>query len=235
MKYLVVSIVLCLMVACSSSSKKIEVRHLGALKKVMKENNLSAHADLTDFSDSTHLYALGALEGLKGEFMVLDGTSFLTRLNQNLLINTASFDAKAAFMVYAIVPKWNSFSIPSAIKTVEQFEVFVYQTAKENKVDVSQPFPFLIEGMVTSASWHVVDWDESDSVHTHLKHVESGRYGSKLNQVVTMLGFYSDKHHGVFTHHTRNLHIHAFFQEDHFIGHIDNFILGEGMTLKLPK
>ncbi len=49
-----------------------------------------------------------------------------------------------------------------------------------------------------------------------------------------MLGFYSPKHKGVFTHHTRTTHIHATNKKKSFIGHVDDLELGEKVILFLP-
>lgn len=49
-----------------------------------------------------------------------------------------------------------------------------------------------------------------------------------------MLGFYSDSHHAIFTHHTTNMHIHLKTIDNKIAGHIDGLELGKGMILKLP-
>jgi acetolactate decarboxylase len=58
-------------------------------------------------------------------------------------------------------------------------------------------------------------------------------YGTLENQEVEMLGFYSNKHHAIFTHHTTNMHIHV--KSKKVIGHIDDMTLGIDMMLKIPK
>jgi acetolactate decarboxylase len=66
-----------------------------------------------------------------------------------------------------------------------------------------------------------------------IKHIHSGMYGTFKNTEVEMLGFYSNKHHAIFTHHTTNMHVHI--KSDKVTGHADSFTLGENMILKLPK
>ena len=79
----------------------------------------------------------------------------------------------------------------------------------------------------------LIDWPEGDTEHSHEKHIHSGLYGTLENQTVEMLGFYSNKHHAIFTHHTTNMHVHV--KSDKATGHADSFTLGENMILKLPK
>ena len=50
-----------------------------------------------------------------------------------------------------------------------------------------------------------------------------------------MLGFYSDSHHAIFTHHTTNMHMHVKTDNNEIAGHVDALVLGEGMILKLPN
>ena len=70
--------------------------------------------------------------------------------------------------------------------------------------------------------------------HTHEKHKTSGLYGTINNSQVEMLGFYSNAHHTIFTHHTTNMHIHVKTADGEVAGHVDDMILGKEMILKLP-
>jgi len=49
---------------------KIQVA--GEMSNIMRKGNLAAHIDL-ETMQKTNLYALGPVEGLKGEIIVLDG------------------------------------------------------------------------------------------------------------------------------------------------------------------
>ena len=100
---------------------------------------------------------------------------------------------------------------------------------------MDEPFPFLIEGSAKSFDWHVVDWKTGEMEHTHEKHKTSGLYGTLQDKQIEMLGFYSNTHHTIFTHRTTNLHIHVKTTDEEVAGHVDDFILGKGMTLKLPE
>ena len=135
----------------------------------------------------------------------------------------------------AIVKTWENFSIPSSVQSKKDLEKHIEAVAEEYGIDVNQPFPFLIAGKVKSADWHVINWKDGDTEHTHEKHIKSGLYGTIKNQDLDMLGFYSDSHHAIFTHHTTNMHIHGRLKTGKIAGHIDDLELGEGMTLKLPK
>lgn len=82
--------------------------------------------------------------------------------------------------------------------------------------------------------WHVIDWKEGDAEHTHEKHRNSGLNGTLIRESVEILGFYSGRHHGLFTHHTTNMHLHMKNSEGTIVGHVDGLTLKQGMELKLP-
>ena len=237
MRILILSLII-IMNSCSvSNDNQVEVHHFGALKNMMHKGDLSAKVTLDELKDMNHLYALGAVENLKGEVLILDGTPSISYVEGNDSLKTmmidSSFEKNACLLVIASVEEWESINIPNSIVTYEDFEVYVAKTASENGINTDEPFPFMIEGNAKSFDWHVIDWPEGDMEHSHEKHIHSGLYGTLENQPVEMLGFYSDKHHAIFTHHTTNMLVHV--KSDKAIGHADDFTLGKNMILKLPK
>lgn len=217
-----------------SDSVHFEVKYFGALKNMMRKGDISAQADLVDFEGEEHLYAIGALENLKGEIQIIDGESFNTLVQDNSISFDKSFKKKATLLVYAIVEKWNTFKIPDEVRTYEELENYVAFIAKQNGINVNKPFPFLIEGTAKSFDWHVINWKDGDTEHSHKKHINSGMHGTIENREVDLLGFYSNSHHAIFTHHTTNMHIHIKTIDDEIAGHCDGLKLGKGMRLKLP-
>lgn len=237
MKQLIFIFTLFLLISCQKKDnrKTYQVAYKGALKNMMRKGDVSAKANLKDFKNIKHLYALGAIENLKGEIQIFDSNSFNTSVIDNSLVFDNSFNKKATLFVYASVSKWKSISIPKTVITYEQLEIFIAKTATENQIKIDKPFPFLIEGTPTSFDWHVINWKDGDMEHSHQKHINSGLHGTKKDLKVEMLGFYSDAHHAIFTHHTTNMHIHVKTENGKLAGHVDGLILGKGMVLKLPN
>jgi acetolactate decarboxylase len=132
------------------------------------------------------------------------------------------------------VNKWKTLDIPASVSSYEQLEFYIEEAAKREGINTTEPFPFLLEGVAKSFDWHVIDWKEGDSEHSHEKHIKSGPNGSLENQEVKILGFYSNSHHAIFTHHSTNMHLHVKTTDDKLSGHLDGLIPGQGMTLKLP-
>ncbi len=201
---------------------------------MMRKGDVSAKADLRDLKNIKHLYALGALENLKGEILIIDSEPFNTMVDNDTLSFRKSFDHKATLLVYAIVDQWKSIKIPQEIKNYKDLETYIAKTASAHQINIKEPFPFMIKGVSKSFDWHVIDWKEGDTEHSHEKHINSGLNGTIKNKQVIILGFYSDSHHGIFTHHTTNMHLHVKTADHKIAGHVDDMILGTGMILKLP-
>jgi len=217
-----------------SCSNDFNVQHFGELKKIMKQNDLSAHINFLDYKNNNHIYSLGALKNLEGEFIVLDGEPYIIEVENENVVIKSDFDFKASLAVLVEVKKWKEIPIPQNIRTKSDFENFLYKQAKIEGISIEKPFPFLVEGLISSISWHVVNWNIEDEEHSHEKHVKSGPNGTNINESVTLLGFYSDQHHGVFTHHSTNIHLHFIRNDKKLGGHVDDFVLGVSMILKLP-
>ncbi|MDC9721958.1 MAG: decarboxylase [Urechidicola sp.] len=242
MKYIIILLIAIAITSCGTDKKetdskeinKFKVEYIGALKNMMHKGDISAKTDLNEFKNTEHFYALGAIENLKGEIQIYDSKPFNTIVVDSTLTFDKSFEKKATLLVYASVSKWKSINIPNNVVTYEQLETYIGQIAKENQIKIDKPFPFLIKGTPMSFDWHVINWKDGDTEHSHEKHLSSGLNGTINNAQVDMLGFYSGSHHAIFTHHTTNMHIHVKTVDSKIAGHVDGLTLGKGMVLKLP-
>lgn len=229
-------VVIFLLSGCSQYKEEalIDVTHKGALKNFMMHGDISAHADLASIENVANLYALGAVENLKGEIQIFDSKPFVSTVESESLKIDQSYAKKATLLVFASVKEWHTILIQDSISSYSALEVMIAKAALENGVEIDKPFPFLVEGNVNSLDWHVIDWVEGDSVHTHIKHKKTGLNGQIKEEEVAVLGFYSNAHHAVFTHHTTNMHLHFKTANNSVAGHVDDIVLGKGMVLKLP-
>ncbi len=212
-----------------------EVMHAGALKNFMRQGDISAQFDLNNLKDKKGLYALGALENLEGEIQIFNSVPYNTFTSLGKVALDKSFTQKASLLVYAQVQEWNETKIPKEITSREQLENHIKEHALKTGINIEEPFPFLISGNCQSISWHVINWDKNDNNHTHRKHIESGPNGKVENIEATILGFYSNKHKAIFTHHSTNMHMHFKTADHSLAGHIDKIVLGADMIIKLPK
>ena len=238
MKQILFKLLFLLILSCgnpSISNQIIKVEYKGALKNMMHKGDISAKADLSEYENIKNFYALGAFENLKGEIQIFDSQPYNSFVEEELIKIDSSYSKKATLFVYSIVEDWAEFQIPTNINTKNELEKYIENIASENRIDTDEAFPFLIEGKPEELNWHVINWKEGDTEHSHEKHIESGLNGTINNQEVEMLGFYSDSHHAIFTHHTTNMHIHMKLKNGKIAGHVDDLRVGHEMILKLPK
>ncbi len=212
----------------------IEVGYAGALKNFMHKGDLSAKYSLSELKNKNHVYALGAVENLKGEIQIFDGSPTITFAKNGKVHFDNTYEKNASLIVYTQVAEWQGVSIPSDIITQSQFESYLKKAASDRGLNIEKPVPFLIAGKSRFINWHVIDWDPTDKEHTHAKHINSGPHGKIENADALILGFYSNQHTAIFTHHSSDLHMHFITKDKALAGHIDDIKLGHKMMLKLP-
>jgi len=221
--------------SCQNADNKAnlaEVKHSGALRTIMS-GNIESVISLDSLSNKKNLYALGAVENLKGEIQIFDSKPSNSFVTDSSLQIKASYNLKAALLVYAEVEEWDSYKTENNI-TKEELESTIFELAKRSGINTEKPFPFLLEGTVASLDWHVINWKDGDTIHTHKKHTEAGLNGNLKNRQVQIIGFYSTKHKAVFTHHTTNVHMHFKTLDNSVAGHVDDIRINT-VTLSLPK
>lgn len=224
-----------IVLSCQSNEKrtiKTEVKYSGALRTIMS-GNIQSTISLDSLSNKENLYAIGAIENLKGEIQIFDSKPSSSSVVNDVVKIDDSYDVNASLLVYSQVQEWNTFQTDKN-QTKSELETKIYELAQSNNIDVDKPFPFLIEGNVSSLDWHVINWKDGDMVHNHKKHKESGLNGTLTNSEVVILGFYSTKHKAIFTHHTTNMHMHFKTIDNSLAGHVDDVVISE-VQIKLPK
>lgn len=93
MRILILSLII-IMTSCSVSNDiEVKVHHYGALKNMMHKGDLSSKVTLDELKDINHLYALGAVENLKGEVLVLDGIPSISYVKGNDSLKTMMIDS----------------------------------------------------------------------------------------------------------------------------------------------
>lgn len=232
MKLVTLLLALGVLLPSCTADTKIEVEHYGTLRDIMMNNDFSSKVNLKEFQESKDLYAVGALEGVQGEILIIDSRPLIAHFDKALMIIDSSYNFNAALLVTATVPGWKTIPLEAKSLSPPEFEEFLIKESEKNGFSRDNAFPFIIEGKVDSLDWHVMNGTVPKPGQDHR---DSGVKGKISNQEVTLLGFYSDHDQGIFTHHDSHFHIHVMTKDKRIVGHVDDFQLGEEMILKIPS
>lgn len=225
-----------LTLGCNSGQKDSEgtyadLRISGAMKKVMWKGELGSAIDLDSIPRREHLQGLGPETYLKGELMVLDGESYVSRVTSDSTMSVEkTFDVSAPFFVYAHVIEWEKMALPSEIISIADLEKYIDEKTTGSK----RPFAFKLTGLAEKASIHVQNLPSGTKVSSPAEAHQGQTSYALEKEEVKILGFFSTEHQGVFTHHDSYLHMHLLTADERWMGHLDLLEIGN-MELHLPK
>jgi hypothetical protein len=189
---------------------------------------------LASISDLQNLYAVGPAERLQGEVSIFDSVPSISRIIDGTLKIETNFNLNACFLVYAQVSAWHRVTIPTAIVDEATLESYIVKVASELGVNVSQPFPFLINATAERAMFHVLDKRDGLTHNPELHEKAKVRFVLQ-REPVEVIGFYSNRHRGIFTPGDANIHMHVRSADGRMAGHLEKIQLERGATLAVPR
>lgn len=232
--------------AIVGSKKEGLVEYVGEQKNIFVTGKAESVVSLEELAGHQGLYAMGPVDGLDGEITILDSKPFVTKVRGSGYVMDKTFRHGAFFLVWTEQSKWQAEPVPSSVKGYVDLQKFVKARAQAAGIDVTKPFPFLLSGTPAEIKWHInVDRTEGKPITNEL-FVKSKEPFVTKNEAVDIIGFYSEKHSGVFLSQyapaikegsgMRNaIHIHLVSRVSMASGHIDDLTLSEGMILRLPS
>lgn len=208
------------------------VQVAGAMRQTMWHGQLAGTIDLDTLRSRAHLFGLGPAEYLAGELLVIDGRSYRAEVRSDTSMQVEeTFQAKAPFFVYAQVPAWQARPLPDSVRTLRQLEAYLDRIT----ADARRPFAFRLAGMVDSAVIHLVNLPPGAQVRSP-REAHQGLQTYRIPAAeAEMVGFFSTRHQGVFTHHDTFLHLHLITADRSRMGHLDEAWFRSGaVQLLLP-
>lgn len=214
-----------------------EVTVHGALREIMHMGHTDRRVDLAPMIGRAGLYGLGALEDLGGEVTIWDGQLWLSTPDGQggaVAGRHQVTTSGATLLIRAEVDRWQERPISQAVP-FDQLDAFIEREARAAGVDVTEAFPFRIEGSPTRLDWHVINGSRiPPDAHGHEAHIRMAVRGSLSATPARILGFYSPKHHAIFTHYDTNTHAHVIRVAPAVTGHVDHVDIPEGARLFFP-
>ena len=208
----------------------------GQLRAIMHEGRTEPVVALKEANREAHLYAVGALSGLRGEITVDDGRIWLAYSAAGKASTTvsATSDEPAALLVAASVPRWQPVTLAHAIAAAD-LDAEVETAARGAGLATDQAIPVLIDGTLTDLSWHVVGGRPSDAGASHDDHLQSALTGREARVQGKLIGFFSPSAQGVFTHTGQKTHFHVVLADRPLTAHVDRVGLAAGAIIRFPS
>lgn len=212
------------------SAQNSEVKVQGAMKNVMRKGELHGTIKLDTIQSKSNLYGLGPLEYLKGELLIYNGISYVSKVGANgKVLMEKTYQVQAPFFVYANVESWIEIKIPQKVRTIQQLEKFLDEYTKNMK----RPFAFRLEGEFELVNFHIQNLPDNSIVSSpEDAHVGQSKY-SRMPVKGKILGFFSTEHQTIFTHHDSYIHMHFVNESETEMGHIDDLKLNPKGKIKL--
>jgi alpha-acetolactate decarboxylase len=222
--------------AAAHSAAPAAVQAYGNFKRMAHTGDTGAKVALRELPAKPGTYAVGALAGLRGEIVMLDGKLLVTRGHsaEGRTELPAAGDA-ATLLALASVEAWHEVTVPADMKQAE-FEAFVVQQASKRGIAAAAAFAFLVRGEFPALTWHVVT-GAAGGGHggAHAQGHAANRVFDERNAKGVMLGFYSgDALEGVISHPGERFHLHYANGDASRSGHVDAYAVRAGAMLSLP-
>ena len=221
-----------LLASCTKSTNTSSIKVVGEMRDVMWKGDLKGKI-ATDSLNNKETYGLGPIEFLKGEILLFEGQTFVSKVIDSVSHEVTKIPSvRAPFFVY---------STNSDLKVVEfTLENYSLQEIEEHIDSIyknyDQPLLIRIDGVFNKIKLHSVNLPEGKQVSSP-DEAHQGLTQYELNGISgSLIGFFSRHHKAVFTHHDSFFHAHFISNDRQVLGHIDELNFNSSkVTLKVSK
>ena len=230
LKYFVPVVAVWVSACAASHNGDYEVLHAGQLRDIMHKNDISAKVAIDSLLERPGLFAVGALDALSGEVMIEDGVPFVSKAKDGVVAVSKDREVAATLLVYTYVSEWEEVQLPDSVVSLKDMEFFLsLLRGAEGSV---KPLPFRLKGQPAFVKFHIIRPSTGHATHEEIR---AAAFSDTLEEAkISIVGFYSDRHQGVFTHHDSNIHMHVINEERSKAGHVDDIRLGGNVKLYVP-
>lgn len=215
-----------------------ELRTWGTLREVLRLGQTEGRVSGEVVGERPHAYGIGALEGLAGELLVLDGALWVGEVvnGEGQAFRAVSpGEHQAAFLALTHVREWHEVVVRERVGAAD-LDAFVAAEAARLGLDGARPFPLLIAGGFAELELHVLNGAcpranpvPPDSPLAPFQLALPRSEG-------TVVGFFGQDEAGKLTHHGQRTHLHVLLEgPEPRVGHVDALALAPGALLRLPK
>jgi acetolactate decarboxylase len=208
---------LLLLASCTKLTNTSSIKVVGKMSDVMWKGDLKAKI-ATDSLNNKATYGLGPIEFLKGEIVLFEGQTFVSKVVDSISHKVSkSPSASAPFFVYTTNSNLKAVNLPSTYYALHSIENYIDSVYK----NYDQPLLIRIDGVFSKMKLHSVNLPEGEQVTSPDEaHQGLTQYDFK-NISGSLIGFFSRNHKAVFTHHDSFFHAHFISDDRQVLGHID--------------
>ena len=215
-----------LFVSCDNLHQSSSIEVVGQMRDVMWKGDLVGKIS-TDSLNRPNAYGLGPIEYLKGEVLLFEGQTFISKVIDSVAHQVTQVNSiKAPFFVYSKESNLNAIPVvPSelSLKSTEELIDSLY-------FDYDKPLLIRIDGVFKDITVHIAKLPEGSSVSSpDQAHKGLTQYSYK-NLSGSIVGFFSRKHKAIFTHHDSFLHAHFISDDRNVMGHVDSVLFDSENT-----
>ncbi len=226
MRILLVLSLTLLFVSCNNFRNSSSIEVVGQMRDVMWKGDLAGKIS-TDSLNHPNTYGLGPIENLKGEILLFEGQTFISKVIDSVAHQVSQVNSiKAPFFVYSKESHLNSISVGPAelsLKSIEELIDSLY-------FDYDKPLLVRIDGVFQDLNIHSVNLPEGSSVASPNEAHKGLTQYNYDNISGSIIAFFSRKHKAIFTHHDTFLHAHFISDDRSVMGHVDSVIFNSDNT-----
>ena len=206
-----------LFASCTNSTSTSTIKVVGEMRDVMWKGDLKGKI-ATDSIKNKETYGIGPIEFLKGEIVVFEGQTFVSKVIDSVSHQVTKIPSvRAPFFVYSTNSDLKVVELTLdnySLKKIEEHIDSVYK-------NYDQPLLIRIDGVFNKMKLHSVNLPEGEQVSSPDEaHQGLTQYDLK-NISGSLIGFFSRNHKAVFTHHDSFFHAHFISDDRGVLGHID--------------
>jgi len=212
------------------------IQRWGTLREALRDGQDHARVAVTEVARKG-VYAIGALEGLRGEITVFDGEVWVSEGHAQRPVTTrgAATSANATVLFAAEVHAWREIVVDADVDPSE-LDAYLASQARAAGLDTSEPFPFVVEGGLRQLSMHVIAGECPIRARMLGRETTAPAYELHAASVDgRLVGVFAADSSGTFCHMGSRTHVHALLERGGGLtGHAETVGVAAGAVLKLP-
>lgn len=221
-----------LLVSCNPTTNSSSIKVVGQMSDVMWKGELKGNI-ATDSLEGAKTYGLGPLAFLKGEIVLFEGQTFVSKVIDSSSHNVSNVpSARAPFFVYSTDSNLKVVAIKQSKYSLKELEQHIDSIYK----NYDQPLLLRIDGVFDELQLHTVNLPQDTQVSSP-EQAHQGLTTYNFNSIKgSLIAFFSRHHKAVFTHHDSFLHAHFISQDRQVLGHIDKLMFDSSeVSVKVSK